>query len=114
MQAHGEREIIKEKKRKTANLVLALLGVFIFLFISAMVVTFWVKDAVPDTLIQYTLGAGGLEALLLAGIKISKVIKGEKTKRDNYNHYNEYNHYNNYDYEESEWIPDEIDNERYY
>ena len=43
-----------------------------------MIVTFWVKGAVPDTLIQYTLGAGGVEALLLAGIKISKVMRGEK------------------------------------
>lgn len=41
--------------------------------------TFWVKDSVPDTLIQYTLGAGGVECLMLAGIKISKVLKGEKT-----------------------------------
>lgn len=109
-------ERIKEKKRKTANLVLALLGSFILLFIVAMVVTFWVKDAIPDTLVQYTLGAGGLEALLLAGIKISKVIKGEKTKRDNYNHYNPYNNFNSYNeyYEETEWNPDEIDNDRYY
>ena len=108
-------ERIKEKKRKTANLVLALLGVFIFLFIAAMVVTFWVKGAVPDTLIQYTLGAGGLEALLLAGIKISKVIKGEKLKEDNYNTYNTYNSFNAYnDYEETELNSNEIDNERYY
>lgn len=42
-----------------------------------MTVIFCVKGAVPDTLIQYTLGAGGVEALLLAGIKISKVRAGE-------------------------------------
>lgn len=45
-------------------------------FIVAMIVTFWVKGSVPDTLIQCTMGAGGLEALLLAGIKVSKVVKG--------------------------------------
>jgi hypothetical protein len=54
------------------------MGVFILLFVVAMIVTFWVKGSVPDTLIQYTLGAGGIEALLLAGIKITKTIKGEK------------------------------------
>lgn len=64
---------------KTSNRVLVILGLFLLGFIVTMVVTFWVKGSVPDTLIQYTLGAGGVEALLLAGIKISKVIAGEKT-----------------------------------
>lgn len=63
---------------KTSNVVLVLLGVFAAAFIAAMAVIFCVKGAVPDTLIQYTLGAGGVEALLLAGIKISKVLAGEK------------------------------------
>ena len=49
--------------------------------IAAMTVIFCVKDAVPDTLIQYTLGAGGVEALLLAGIKVSKVMPVIKTRR---------------------------------
>lgn len=63
---------------KTSNIILILLGVFAASFIAAMTVIFCVKGAVPDTLIQYTLGAGGAEALLLAGIKISKVLTGEK------------------------------------
>ena len=62
---------------KTSNLILAVMGVFLLAFIAAMAVIFCVKDAVPDTLIQYTLGAGGVEALLLAGIKVSKVITKE-------------------------------------
>lgn len=63
--------------KKTSNIILALLGVFLLAFIAAMTAIFCVKGAVPDTLIQYTLGAGGVEALLLAGIKISKVRSGE-------------------------------------
>ena len=63
---------------KTSNLILAVLGLFLLAFIAAMTVIFCVKGAVPDTLIQYTLGAGGVEALLLAGIKVSKVISGDK------------------------------------
>lgn len=62
---------------KMSNLVLLVLGLFAGAFIVAMTVIFCVKGAVPDTLIQYTLGAGGVEALLLAGIKISKVRAGE-------------------------------------
>lgn len=68
----------RRKKTKTSNVVLLVLGLFAAAFIVAMTVIFCVKDAVPDTLIQYTLGAGGVEALLLAGIKISKVRAGEK------------------------------------
>lgn len=63
---------------KTSNIVLSVLGAALLAFIAAMVVTYWVKGGVPDTLIQYTLGAGGVEALLLAGIKISKVVTGNK------------------------------------
>jgi hypothetical protein len=70
------------KKKNTSNVVLIILGLFILSFIVAMTVIFCVKDAVPDTLIQYTLGAGGVEALLLAAIKISKVIKGEKVSQE--------------------------------
>lgn len=61
--------------KNTANWVLALIGGFIVIFIIAMIVTYWRFQMVPDTLIQYTLGAGGIECLLLAGIKVTKVIK---------------------------------------
>lgn len=62
---------------KTTDRVLLVLAVFLLAFILCMVVTFWVKGSVPDTLIQYTLGAGGLESLALAAIKITKVRAGE-------------------------------------
>ena len=70
------------KKRKTSNIVLIVLGIFVASFIIAMTVIFCVKGSVPDTLIQYTLGAGGVEALALAGITISKAIVGEKTNEE--------------------------------
>lgn len=71
-----------QKERKTSNVVLTILAVFLLAFIVVMIVTFWVKGSVPDTLIQYTMGAGGIEALLLAGIKISKVVTGNKSESD--------------------------------
>ena len=64
--------------KKTANKILVLLGVFLLVFITAMTVVFCVKGERPDMLIQYTLGAGGVEAMLLAGIKVSKVLAGER------------------------------------
>lgn len=66
----------------TSNRVLAALGAFALVFIAAMTAIFCLKGAVPDTLIQYTLGAGGAEALLLAGIKISKVVTGDKSEEE--------------------------------
>ena len=68
----------RRRRRKTSDLILLALGLFAFSFIVAMTVIFCVKGTVPDTLIQYTLGAGGVEALLLAGIKITKVRTGDK------------------------------------
>lgn len=68
--------------KNTSNLILAMVGLFALIFIIVMIVTFWVKDSVPDTLIQYTLGAGGIECLMLAGIKISKVMKGDRKGDD--------------------------------
>ena len=70
------------KKRKTSNLILLALGIFIMTFIISMEVIFCIKGSVPDTLIQYTLGAGGVEVLVLAIIKVSKVVVGDKVKLD--------------------------------
>lgn len=68
----------KKDKLKTSNLILLAIGMFIVTFIISMEVIFCVKGSVPDTLIQYTLGAGGVEVFVLAAIKISKVVVGEK------------------------------------
>ena len=72
--------LTRKSKTKTANVVLTILGVFLLAFIVSMIVTFWKFQQVPDVLIQMTMGAGGLEAFVLAAIKISKVCK-EKTNK---------------------------------
>lgn len=78
-----------DNKRNTSNLILILLGMFLFFFIVAMIAIFCVKGAVPDTLIQYTMGAGGVEALFLAAIKISKVVTESKIQTQNNKNKNE-------------------------
>ena len=62
---------------KTSNVILGLMGLFLLAFIAAMTVIFCVKGAVPDTLIQYTLGSFAVELFSLARIKISKVKTGD-------------------------------------
>jgi len=67
---------------RTRDKILLGLGLFIAGFIVCMIVTYWKFRSVPDTLIQYTLGAGGLEALLLAGITVSKIWKNDKEESE--------------------------------
>ena len=71
----GKREAARTPP-KTSDVVLVVLGVFLGLFIVAMVVIFCIKGAVPDTLIQMVLGAGGLEAWLLERITVNKIKNG--------------------------------------
>lgn len=72
---------MNNKKRKTSNLILLVIGVFILSFIVLNEVIFCIKGSTPDVLIQYTLGAGGVEVLMLAAIKVSKVVVGDKTTK---------------------------------
>lgn len=70
----------RRKAPRTSDAILLAMGFFEAAFIVAMTVIFRVKGSVPDTLIQYTLGTGGVEALLLAGIKLSKILTGDKPR----------------------------------
>lgn len=65
---------VAQNDKRTSDRVLLVLGLFLLAFIVTMIVIFCVKGSTPDVLIQCVLGAGGLEALVLAGIKVSKVI----------------------------------------
>ena len=49
-------------------------GVLIYwvLFIITAWVTYWVKDSVPDTLIQYGLGGGAVELLITGVLEIAR------------------------------------------
>lgn len=67
---------------RTSDRVLLAMGAFLVVFIGVMVLTFWRFGAVPDSLVQYTLGTGGVEALLLAAIKVSKVLSGQESGRE--------------------------------
>ena len=67
---------------RTSDRVLLARGAFLVAFITAMTVCFWRLGAVPDSLVRCTLGAGGVEALLLAAIKVSKVLSGRESGRE--------------------------------
>ena len=67
---------------RTSDRVPLAMGAFLVAFIGAMTVTFWRFGGVPDSLVQYTLGTGGVEAPLLAAIKVSKVLSGQEGGRE--------------------------------
>ena len=80
LSAEEYERLTQKKERKTSNVVLVVLGLFLLAFIVTMIVTFWKFQTVPDSLIQYTLGAGGVEAVALGFIKVAKVVRGGKEK----------------------------------
>lgn len=65
------------KPMKTSNKVLVILGVSAGIFILVMIVTFWVKGSVPDSLIDKVLDFGQWEAGFLALIKVANIFKGK-------------------------------------
>ena len=69
----------QRKGISTSSMVLIVLGVFMAAFITAMTVIYCVKGSTPDTLIQCVMGGGSFEALLTAGIRISKVISAGRS-----------------------------------
>ena len=68
----------RTKRSTTSKRVLVILALFLLAFIVSMIITFWIKGAVPDTLISCVLDASKIESMALGAIKISKVWRGEK------------------------------------
>lgn len=70
-----------ERCRKTKKIDKIVRGVLIYwvVFVIVAWVTFWIKDAVPDTLVQYGLGGGAVELLITGAIEImrDRLNKGE-------------------------------------
>ena len=61
----------KPKKKKLDRIVKAVL-IYWIVFVSVAWITFWIKDSVPDTLIQYGLGGGAVELLITGVIEIMR------------------------------------------
>ena len=61
----------KTPKKKIDKIVRGVL-IYWVIFVIVAWITFWVKDAVPDTLIQYGLGGGAVELLVTGVIEIMR------------------------------------------
>ncbi len=76
----------KPEKKKSKKIDKIVKGVLIYwiVFVSVAWITFWIKDSVPDTLVQYGLGGGAVELIITGAIeifrdKLNKEDHDEKT-----------------------------------
>lgn len=66
------------KKAKKIDHIVRGVCIYWILFVITAWVTFWIKDSVPDTLIQYGLGGGAVELLVSGAIEIFRDFKVKK------------------------------------
>lgn len=59
------------KKKKMDRIIKGVL-IYWVVFVIVAWVTFWIKDSVPDTLVQYGLGGGAVELLTTGLIEIAR------------------------------------------
>lgn len=73
-----KRKIPPKTKKKLDKIVK---GVCIYwcVFVAVAWITFWVKDSVPDTLIQYGLGGGAVELIVSGVIEITRDLRQRGT-----------------------------------
>lgn len=65
---------ITPKKKKKIDKIVKGVCIYWIVFVVIAWVTFWVKDAVPDSLIQFGLGGGAVELLITGAIEIFRDI----------------------------------------
>ena len=68
----GIERLQKRNKKKPKKIDKIVKGVCIYwvTFVAIAWITFWVKDSVPDSLIQFGLGGGAVELLISGAIEI--------------------------------------------
>jgi len=66
------------KKVKKIDKIVKGVCIYWILFVITAWVTFWIKDSVPETLIQYGLGGGAVELLISGAIEIFRDLKTRK------------------------------------
>lgn len=61
-----------KKERKKIDIIVRGVCLYWIIFVITAWVTFWFKDSVPDTLIQFGLGGGAVELLITGAIEIMR------------------------------------------
>lgn len=69
---------IPQKTKKKLDKIVKGVCIYWCVFVAVAWVTYWFKDSVPDTLIQYGLGGGAVELIVSGVIEITRDIRGQK------------------------------------
>lgn len=80
----GIERLQKLNKKKPKKIDKIVKGVCIYwvTFVAIAWITFWVKDSVPDSLIQFGLGGGAVELLISGVIEISRDLIPRREERN--------------------------------
>lgn len=70
---------IPPKTKKKLDKIVKGVCIYWCIFIAIAWITFWVKDGVPDTLIQYGLGGGAVERIVSGIIEITRDLRQRGT-----------------------------------
>jgi len=60
------------KEPKKIDIIVRGVCLYWIIFVAVAWITFWFKDSVPDTLIQFGLGGGAVELLITGAIEIMR------------------------------------------
>lgn len=63
---------MNKKKPKKIDKIVKGVCIYWIAFVVVAWITFWFKDSVPDTLVQYGLGGGAVELLITGAIEIMR------------------------------------------
>ena len=73
----------KRKPKKKIDRIVKGVCIYWIVFVALAWVTFWIKDSVPDTLIQFGLGGGACELLVSGLIEIARDYFARKDEKNN-------------------------------
>ena len=65
------------RKKKKIDKIVKGVCIYWLVFVTVAWITFWFKDSVPDTLVQYGLGGGAVELIVTGVIEIARDKRGE-------------------------------------
>ena len=78
----GIERLQRQNKKKPKKMDMIVKGICIYwiTFVVVAWITFWIKDAVPDSLIQFGLGGGAVELLVTGAIEIMRDVIQRRTE----------------------------------
>ena len=78
----ANRRLTRRTKLKKIDKIVRGVCIYWCVFVAVAWVTYWVKDSVPDVLVQFGLGGGAVELLITGVIEITRDRLNKGGKND--------------------------------